>query len=231
MILDQAIAEVQQICGWRTDRVPQITAALQYSQTEREKPGITFPWWLLQEDVQLPALTIGNQTLALPTGFIQESEPDQPNLRYNSGIPKTRTFFLKKGDFKTLEDYYFGTWDSTYDTDGNQVFQCISPGSPKNYCLREASLRIYPVPDQAYVLTWSYWGADAPQQIGQENKWLKNAPWVLIGDAAKKIGADLGNAQAVSTATDVLTRAESNMFRSVIARADTGRTRSIGSRL
>jgi len=36
MILDQAIAEVQQIAGWRTDKAAQIQLALQYAQTERE---------------------------------------------------------------------------------------------------------------------------------------------------------------------------------------------------
>lgn len=231
MILDQAIKEVQQIIGWRSDKIAEITNALQYSQTEREKPGITFPWWLLKEDIALPALTIGNQSLALPSDFIEESEPNQPNLRYNSGVPNTRTFFLKKGDYKTLEEYYFGRWASTYDTDATQVFQCISPGSPKSYVLRANSIRVYPAPDRAYVLTWSYWGRDAVQQTGQENNWLKNAPWVLIGDAAKKIGSDLGNSNAVSTASGILSMAESNMFRSVISRADAGRTRSMGSRL
>lgn len=231
MILDQAISEVQQILGWRSDKVPQITLALQYSQTEREKPGMTFPWWLLQEDIALPALTIGSQVCPLPTNFIQENESVDKNLTFNSGLPNTRTFFLKKFDYEVAEKYYFGDWSSTYDNLEFEFFQAKGPGSPKSYVLRQNSLRIYPIPDQAYVLNFSYWGADAAQQIGVENKWLKNAPWVLIGDAAKKIGSDLGNANAVTTASGILSMAESNLFRSVIIREDAGRRRSMGSRL
>lgn len=231
MTLDQAIAEVKQICGWRSDKTTEITAALSYAQTEREKPGMTFPWWLLQEDVALPALTIGSQVLALPTGFIQESEERDGNLRYRPSGTNTRTFFLKKMEFETAEQYFFGDWSSVYDTDSTQVTQAISPGSPKVYVLRENSLRIYPAPDAAYVLTWSYWGADAAQASGQANGWLTNAPWVLIGDAAKKISADLQNAQGVAVAQEILARAEQNLFRSVIHRHEAGKSRSMGSRL
>jgi hypothetical protein len=134
-------------------------------------------------------------------------------------------------DYKTAEQYFFGDWSSVYDTDGNLVQGSISPGTPKAYVLRENSIRIYPAPNQPYVLIWSYWGKDAAPALGQANGWLTNAPWVLIGDAAKKIGADLGNSQAVATATEILGRAEQNMFRSVIHRREAGRSRSMGSRL
>lgn len=231
MILDQAIKEVQQILGWRSDKVDVITLALQYSQTEREKPGMTFPWWLKQEDIALPALTIGSQICPLPTNFIQENEEVDKCLAYNSGPPNTRTFFLKKYDYETAENYYFGTWTSTYDQLQFETFQAKGPGTPKSYVLRKSALRIYPIPDQAYVLNFSYWGQDAAQTIGLENAWLKNAPWVLIGDAAKKIGSDLGNSNAVSTASGILQMAETNLFRSVITREDAGRRRSMGSRL
>lgn len=230
MTLDQAIIEVQQICGWRSDKNTEITAALSYAQTEREKPGMTFPWWLWQEDVALPALTIGSQTLALPSGFIQDSDELDGNLRYQASA-SARTFFLKKMDFETAEKYFFGDWSSVYDVDSTQITQAISPGTPKVYVLRKNTLRIYPTPDAAYVLTWSYWGADSAQASGQANGWLTNAPWVLIGDAAKKIGADLQNAGAVATATQILTKAEQDLFRSTIHRREAGRNRSMGSRL
>lgn len=230
MTLDQAIIEVQQICGWRSDKNTEITSALSYAQTEREKPGMTFPWWLWKEDQSMTALTIGSQTLALPSDYIQDTEEVEGNLRYRASST-TRTFFLKKMDFETAEKYFFGDWSSVYDVDSTQITQAISPGTPKAYVLRESSLKIYPTPDAAYVLTWSYWGKDTAQASGQANAWLTNAPWVLIGDAAKKIAADLQNAGAVATAQQVLDRAEQNLFRSTIHRREAGRRRMIGSRL
>lgn len=231
MTLDQAIIEVQQICGWRSDKVSVITAALSYAQIEREKPGITFPPWLWKEDIALPPLTIGSQTLALPTDFIQDSEEKDGNLRYGPVIAKGRTIFLQKMQLEIAEKFYFGDWSATSDTNGNETFAAISPGPPKAYVLRKNSIKVYPAPDQAYVLTWSYWGADTAQAMGQENGWLKNAPWVLIADAAKKIGSDLGNANAVATATSIGTMAEANMFRATIHRQEAGKSRNMGSRL
>lgn len=231
MLGSVAVSEIQQILGFRSDQNQIILNALQYAQTEREKPGLTFPWWLWQEDTPLSPLTIGSQTLALPTGFIQDSESIDANLRYNSGVPNTRTVFLKKMDYKTAEQHYFGVWQSDYDCQQVTAVEAISPGPPKAYVLRQNSIRVYPAPDQAYVMTWSFWGADATISLTTENQWLKNAPWVLIGDAAKKVGSDLNNSAAVATASEILTRAEQNMFRSVIHREEAGRSRSMGSRL
>lgn len=230
MTLDQAIKEVQQIVGWRSDKIVEITAALSYSQSEREKPGMTFPWWLLKEDQTL-TLTINNQVVALPSDYIQDYEEKDGNLRYNSGVTNTRTFFLTKMQYEVAEKFFFGDWSSIYDTNGNLIQAAVSPGVPKAYVLRQTGIRVYPAPDKAYALTWSYWGTAAAQASGQENAWLKNAPWVLIGDAAKKIGSDLGNAQAVATANALISMGEGNMFRSTVHRMEAGKSRSMGSRL
>jgi hypothetical protein len=64
-----------------------------------------------------------------------------------------------------------------------------------------------------------------------ENGWLKNAPWVLIGDAAAKVALTLQNGEAAATAQAIGSRAEANMFRSVIHRQQAGRTFSMGARL
>lgn len=230
MLGSVAITEVQQILGFRSDKVTEITAALSFAQTEREKPGMTFPWWLWKEDQALTPLTINSQVLALPSDFIQDSPEREGNLRYRATGATTRTFFLKKMDYEQAEKHYFGDWQSDWDTSSTSTSSAISPGTPTAYVLRQNSIRIYPIPNAAYVLTWSYWGKDTAFSTG-ENAWMLNAPWVLIADAAKKLGSDLGNAQAVATASEIATRAESNLFRSVIHRSAAGRSRSMGSRL
>lgn len=230
MLGSTAVAEVQQIVGWRNDKATEILAALRYAQTEREGPGMTIPWWLLKEDQAMTALTIGSQTLALPTDYIQDCEDDTANLRYRPAGTNTRTIFLKKMDYVTAEKFYFGDWSSTFDTDGNLI-SAVSPGVPMAYVLQQNSIRVYPAPDQAYVLTWTYWGSDAQIELASTNLWLTNAPWVLIADAAKKIGSDLTNMDAVNTANAIGQRAEANMFRAAIARVESGRRRGMGSRL
>jgi hypothetical protein len=230
MLGSAAVSEVQQILGWRTDKATQILAALQYAQTEREKPGLTFPWWLWKEDQSLPALTINSQTLALPSDFIQDSEEKDGNIRYVPTTANARTFFLKKMDFEIAEKNFFGDWSSFWDV-AIEAVNPLSPGTPKAYVLRQSSIRIYPKPDAAYVLTWSYWGKADTITLNTENAWLANAPWVLIADASKKLGADLQNGAAVATAQQIGQMAEQNMFRSTIARRESGRSRRMGSRL
>lgn len=234
MILDQAITEVQQIAGWRSDKVTQITAALQYAQTEREKPGLSYPWWLRKQSTLI--LTVGQQIYATPTDYIQDTEEKAGNLYIYTiaGQNNSRTVFLKKMSFEDAQVRYYGAWPFTTSSPEGEVTDqtnSIGPGLPIDYVLTSTGIILYPVPDNTYTLTWSYWGNDTAQATGQTNGWLTNAPWVLIGDAAKKICADLGYTQGLQTASEILTRAESNLFRSVVAREESGRRRYMGSKL
>lgn len=236
MILDQAIAEVQQILGWRTDKVPQITAALQYAQTEREKPGLTYPWWLRKQN-DSAIVTVANQPKYLiPSDYIQDTEEQEGNLfMYTiAGQINSRTIFLKKMSFEQAQIRYYGEWPYIWTNPPGAIedqSNAICPGVPIDYYLGDVFLILYPNPDNVYNISWRYWAQDAAQAIGQENKWLKNAPWTLIGDAAEKLAMDLGNQQALATAQAVRQKADANLFRSVIHREEAGRRRSMGSRL
>jgi len=227
MQLDTAIAEVQQIVGWRSDKVAEITRALAYAQEEREKPGMTLPWFLRKTGSVVTVA--GTQTYTLPSDYIQDTEEVDGNLFYFTGTAdKSRTVFLRKLSYEVAQQKYFGSWPGGDPSDQSQT---VAPGIPTDYVLGSTLLHLYPTPDKVYNLVWKYWAKDATQASGQENSWLKNAPWVLIGDAAKKIGADLGNALAVATATEILSRAEGNLFRAIIHRQEAGRRRSLGSKL
>ena len=234
MILDQAIKEVQQIAGWRSDKVAEITAALQYAQTEREKPGLTYPWWLRKEAIAITTVAM-QPKYNIPSDYIQDTEEKEGNLFFYSiaGQTNSRTIFLKKMDFETAQIRYYGEWPYIYTNPPGAIedqSSSICPGVPIDYYLGDVFVYLYPVPDNVYQISWRYWAADAAQAIGQENKWLKNAPWVLIGDAAKKICSDLQYAGGLATAQTISSEANANMFRATIHREEAGRRRSMGSR-
>lgn len=282
MILDQAISEVQQICGWRTDKVPQITNALAFAQQEREKPNQTFPWFLRKTNDQAITTVYQQMIYPLPADYIQDSEElagnmyiyllsspgptasmgtsaimrdevlpialaredgsplseevstlttTPPNL---PGNPMSRTVFLKKQSFESIQIRTFGEWPYVYGNSAGYLYdtsQQLPPGVPRDYAVMPAGVLLYPPPDGVYNVSWTYWAQDAVQTLGQANKWLTYAPWVLIGDAAAKICADLGYAQGQQTAMQISGSASTNLFKSTINRSEAGRRRSLGSRL
>ena len=252
MILDTAISEVQQICGWRSDKVQQITNALSYAQTEREKPGMTFPWFLRKTNDQAIITLYEQMSYPLPSDYIEDSEELQGNLYIYTmsspgptvgppppppnppGVPNSRTIFLKKQTFEHAQVRYFGEWPYVYYNPAGVLYDTgseIGPGAPRDYYLGDTFVLLYPPPDGVYYLSWRYWAQDTAQTLGQTNKWLTYAPWVLIGDAALKIFSDLQYQGGVQTAQAISNSASANMFRATINRNEAGRRRAMGSRL
>jgi len=249
MILDQAIAEVQQIIGWRSDKVPEITRALQYAQTEREKPNKTYPWFLRKTNDQAITTVYKQMQYSIPSDYIEDTDELDGNLYIYlqsspgpgggpppnlPGVPNTRVVFLKKQSFEHAQIRYFGEWPYVYYNPAGVLYDTgaeVGPGVPRDYYLGDTFVLLYPPPDGVYYISWRYWANDAAQALGQENKWLKDAPWVLIGDAAAKLAADLENDHAVQVATQISQAASSNLFAATINRGEAGRRRRMGSRL
>jgi hypothetical protein len=251
MTLDQAIVEVQQICGWRTDKVTEITRAIQYAQTEREKPNRTYPWFLRKQNDSAIVTSYMVPKYPIPTDYLEDTEEVEGNLFIllmsspGSGISPgpapqplgtytSRTVFLKKQGFQHVQVRYYGEWPYVYNNPPGAITDTgssVGPGVPIDYYLGDTFVILYPPPDGVYNISWRYWATDAPPTLGQENKWLKNAPWLLIGDAAAKIAADLGNQQGMQTAVALSQSAAQNLFSATINRNEAGRRRSMGSRL
>ena len=249
MTLDQAIAEVQQICGWRSDKVAQIQNALQFAQTEREKSNQTLPWFLRKTNDSAIVTVYNQMTYPLPSDFIEDSEELEGNMYIYTkssqgaspspppnppGLPNSRAIYLKKQSFELAQKRYFGEWPYVYYNPAGVLYDTgseIGPGAPRDYVLRDADVLLYPPPDGVYYISWRYWAQDATQALGSTNKWLTNAPWVLIGDAAAKICADLGNQQGMQTGSTISANASKNLFNATINRQEAGRRRSLGSRL
>lgn len=236
MTLDQAIKEVQQIAGWRSDKVTEITLALQYAQDEREKPSETFPWFLRTTNDSAITTVAGQALYPIPSDYIQDSEEVDGNL-YLYTIPgqiNSRTIFLKKQSFEYFQQRYYGEWPYVYAAPpGALVDQSdiIQNGVPIDYVLRDTDIILGPNPDGVYNISWRYWAHAAPLALGQTNAWLTNAPWCLIGAAASKICSDLKYADGVAQADKILEAANTNLFRAVINRQEAGRRRRLGSML
>jgi hypothetical protein len=245
MILDVAISEVQQIAGWRSDKATQIQAALQYAQTEREKPNRTYPWFLRNTNDSAIVTVYNQMQYPIPSDYIEDTEELDGNLYIYTmsggstpvnppGVPNSRTVFLKKQNFAHNQIRYFGEWPYVYYNPAGILYDTgsfVGPGVPRDYYLGDTFVLLYPPPDNVYYVSWRYWAADTAQALGQENKWLKNAPWVLIGDAATKICADLQYQGGLTTAQGIARTAEDNLFRATINRSEAGKRRSMGSRL
>jgi hypothetical protein len=245
MTLDQAIVEVQQICGWRSDKATQIQNAITYAQVEREKPNRTYPWFLRKTNDSAIVTVNGTQQYPIPADYIEDTEELDGNLYIYllsstpippkpPGYTQSRTVFLKKQNFQPAQVRYYGEWPYTISNPPGAILDTgsfISAGVPRDYYLGDTFVLLYPVPDNIYNISWRYWAQDAPVALGAENKWLKNAPWVLIGDAATKISADLGYQQGMQTGASLSQSAAENLFRATINRNEAGRRRSLGSRL
>lgn len=234
MNYETAIAEVQQICGWRSDNATVIGNALKYAQSQREMPGATYPWFL--KSTKTITTVSGTQSYTIPTGYIQDTEERDGNLYIYSSttlLGKSRTIFLKKMAWKDAQEKFFGVWPDS-DSEASELADTtdtVANGPPNFYALRSTSVYFYPTPDAVYTVNWDCWAAATTLSAGIENAWLLYAPWVLIGEAARKIGSDLENASAVAKANTILERANRDLFVATIHRDEAGRKRSMGSRL
>lgn len=226
MTADQAVAEVQQILGWRSDKATEILLALQYAQSQRERPGRTYPWFLRQ--VRTTPLVVGQVTYTLPSGFIQDSEERDGNLYYYLGTAlASRPVFLKKVGYELLLQRNLGY----YPSDSDDVDADVETGDPTEYAVDGSNILVFPIPDTVRTLYYRCWAADTTPTLGSTNLWLTHAPWVLVGEAAQKIGSDLENAAAVAKAQTILSRANRDLFVETVHRQEAGKRRSMGSRL
>lgn len=182
MTRDEAVATIKRGLGFLqgTTHDDAIIAALKQAQTAREG-GRSLPWFLLQEDQTL-AITADTANYALPTGFFRE------DIDFN---PVTVTD--SDGDVTILEPL-------AYD-EAKALYKEGASGTPEVYVVRNTEVWLFPTPDAALTLTWSYYAADTVLDTNVENKWLADAPYVLIADAGLKMAKDLRDQEAAAIFT------------------------------
>lgn len=181
MTRDEAVAIIQEQLGFRSDLSTSIITNLKLAQTTLEK-GPTKPWFLVSEDSYIRT-EVDEPRVPIPSDFL--SETDQAVLRY---VPDTLTdgeVDLTKDDYDTLRKNFFDPDTGT-----------TKSGAPEAYALLGNYFRIFPTPDDDYLLRQIYYAEDTVLSTNVENNWLKHFPYLLIGKAGKQIAGALRDSAA-----------------------------------
>lgn len=178
--------------GNRTDLDTRIDAELDAAQEQLEQFGDFTPWFLLTETAQFTT-TAGEARLPVPTDMLQEWEN---GALFYQGTP------LEKYDFDALEaEFYEET------------------GAPEAYALVDDYFILFPTPDAAYTVRLKYYAKDtAPSVVatGGENRWMKYAPFWLLGHAGSAVARYIrDNAAAELFAADAMLGQQSTYKRHI----------------
>lgn len=201
MTRDEAVSWVQFHLGSRTDLTTQAQNALNAAQEELERRD--FLPWFLRTEVATTTTASSEERLAVPSDFIREWEEgalyriaDNEEL-----IP------LEKNTLTVLRAQFRGT----------------AIGAPTDYALDNDYFRLFPTPDAAYDVKMIYYAHDAVLATNVENRWLKNAPWMMIAEAIMILAPGLRDTAAYTLAEKKSLSAKSDVIRA-------GETRDIENR-
>ena len=210
----KASARIQRALGFRSDLATPIVEELQDAQRKFEQGiilpsgGTYFPWFLTTE-ISSIYTTINEERVAIPDDFIQEVEEDA--LWYYNSVNDPAWILLNKDDLDFLRNSDLGT------------------GAPQSYALDASYFRIFPTPDAAYQMKMMYIGKDATlDDDTTENKWLKNAPELLMGEAGMVIAAAARDKDAIAIFQQMRTEAVNRLFIQTEARKHENRTYAMG---
>lgn len=174
MTRDEAVVEIQNILGFTTILQEPIQRELRHAQ-DRLENGPIRPWFL-KEDRTYTFTIPGEPRVRLPVGAIEFLEEDEDSALWyapTSGAPDVE-IYKEDLDFLTKNQRL---WSGTSDD------EVVEQGIPRFYALSGFYFRLFPTPDAAYRIRMVYFKKDAPLTSNVENKWLKYAPWFVIGEA------------------------------------------------
>lgn len=223
MIGSRAVSLIQRKLGWRSDKAAEILDELQDAQQRLEQGvqlpavpgqpsslGTFLPSFLLSE-ISSKATQIGEERVPIPTDFLDEAEPDA--LWYfnpSADDPASVWTVLHKDDIDFLRGAFPGS------------------GPPQAYAFDGTYFRIFPTPDAVYTLKILYYKSDVLLDLTTENKWLKNIPYLLIGEAGRELAFALRDTVAVQY-FDKMSQSETvGLFATEQAQINTNRTYTMG---
>ena len=207
-----AVSRIQRRLGFRKDLGSAILDELMTAQEKYERGvpvpivasaymgrflvgGGSFLPWFLRTEITTITTTIGEERIDLPSDFLREYEEDalywfnpaaDPSVMQNRWIP------LFKNDIQYNRERWGNMWalPPASPSDSQAANEWFEWG-PKAYSLDGNYFRIFPIPQQVYTLKMIYYARDTPldPNTDTENKWLKNASGVLMGEAGWQMAA------------------------------------------
>lgn len=199
MTRDQAVAQMQMILGFRSDKASELRTQLMYAQQNLESQE--FLPWFLRSEVAYTTTTIDESRLALPDDFIREDE-DEALFLYDADAEEDEQWTaLEKADTDTLRSVYQST-----------------TGAPEAYSITPDYFRIMPIADEEYTIKLVYYAKDTVLSNDVENKWLKHASDWLMGAAGQPIAAGLRDTAALNIFRDMEARGRAAMIKASTAR-------------
>lgn len=212
MLRSAAVAEMQKILGFRTDRENECISALQTAQRLLER-GRSLPYFLKQESQTLTVASGSGET-DLPERFLREVQDEGP------------TFVNSDGDLIEIEKV-------TYDI-AKSRFVSEDAGAPVAYALRKETLWFRPDRDTSYSLSWGYYKGAVILDSEVENEWLEEelgAPEVLWARAGMHLAKIMRNATAYDLFKEVYVEAWVGMQGDTIEREAENLPLFLGERL
>lgn len=180
MTRDEAVAEIQFYLGKRRDSAADIVTKLELGQRhlERNWPTRPLPWFLLTERAST-TMVASEERVAIPTDFIEEWEGSGMWVVDSNG----GEHLVKKFDSDDARLYEQERTDF-----GTLTLASSSDRLPNKYAMTGDYFRFFPTPATALTLKMIYYQTqDLPSSGSVENRWLKYAPYVLIGWAGERM--------------------------------------------
>lgn len=166
MTRDELVAQIQLLMGFRTDLGNIIKAQINIQQAAMELASsrwLARPWFLQTERANT-TLVVNDERLLYPADWLADLEDDGLWITDADG----KEHLLPKDDLDVLRSQYINseaTRPQGYAQDGNYY-------------------RLFPKPDQAYVVRQQYYKKDVLlSDAVTENEWSVHAPDCLIGRA------------------------------------------------
>lgn len=169
MTRDEAVAMIKLQLGFRSNQDENIVLCLKLAQEQLELQPIK-PWFLVSED-SYKRLTADEPRLILPSDFLQEIEDGTLYYVPDDSEGPDDHVLLEKDDYDVLKANFKG----------------VVSGAPQAYSLLGSYFRIFPIPDDVYMVRMVYYKKDTVLSTNVENGWLKNTPLLLMGKAGQMI--------------------------------------------
>lgn len=180
MTRDEAVAMIKLQLGFRSNQDDNIITCLKTAQIQLELQPVK-PWFLVSED-SFKRVGVSEQRVPLPSDFLQEHEDGCLYYVPDDADGPEDHVLLYKDDYDVLK--------------GNFVNEPTGP--PQAYSILGKYFRVFPVPDEQYMIRMTYYKQDTVLSTNVENGWLKYAPLLLMGKAGQMIaGGPLRDAEAM----------------------------------